>query len=88
MTSNRSEIKAKIADECDAFTFHKDGTITMKWSYFYRFDRTPKKYAEKVKGIFPDATIIDTGDQFHGFVGGSKCGSSQDSYMWVQFKVN
>ena len=84
----RSEIKAKI-EECfaDAMTFHKDGTITAKWGYFYRHDRTPEKYAEKIKEAFPGAFIIDTGDHWHAFVGGAKSGSAQDSYMWVRFKV-
>ena len=83
----RSEIRKVVAENCNTFTFHKDGTITAKWSYFYRMGHTPEKYAEKIKAIFPTATIVETGDHFHAFVGGAKTGSACDSYMWVHFQV-
>lgn len=81
--------KQKIMEQigADAYTFHKDGTITAKWTYYYRFGNTPSKYAEKVGAAIQNCEIIDTGDHFHGFVGGAKTGGSQDSYMWVRFQV-
>jgi len=82
----RSEIEKMVS--ADTTTFHRDGTITAKWEYFYRFGRTPEKYAEKIERTFPGVEIIDTGDHFHDFVGGAKPGSAKSSYMWVRFKVN
>jgi hypothetical protein len=82
-------MKHKITNEihAGAFTFHKDGSVTAKWSYFYHFDRSPEKYAEMIKTKFPEAHIIETGDHYHDFVGGSKVGSATSSYMWVRFDM-
>jgi len=82
---SRSDIENAIS--ADAMTFHKDGNITAKWEYYYRFSKTPEKYAEKIKKALPEAVILDSGDHFHAFVGGSRPGSSQSSYMWVRFKL-
>lgn len=75
----------------DAITFHKDGTFTVKHSYFYRHGMTTRTIAEKamaqMDAIGIHATEVDSGDHFHAFVGGAKSGSAQDSYMWVKFTV-
>jgi hypothetical protein len=83
----RSVIKAAMTGQCDKITFHKDGTITAKWSYYYRFEKTPEGYVEKIQRMFPNARIIDKGDHMHSFVGGARTGGAQDSYMWVRFEV-
>lgn len=82
----RSEVNAKIGS-ADKITFHRDGTITAKWGYYYRHGRTPEYYEARIKSVFPGATVIGSGDHWHEFVGGAKAGSSQDSYMWVKFKI-
>jgi hypothetical protein len=81
----RSDVKEAVS--ANAFTFHKDGTVTAKWGYFYRFEKTPEKYAEYVKAKVPGAKIIEVGDHYHDFVGGAKTGSAKSSYMWVKFMV-
>jgi hypothetical protein len=64
------------------------GTYTAKWCYFYRNGMTQEKYIDRIKGKFPNAKILESGDHWHSFVGGAKAGSSQDSYIWVKFELN
>jgi hypothetical protein len=56
-------------------------------SYFYSHGMTPENLMSYVKSKIPNAVMIDSGDHFHDFVGGTKSGSSQDSYMWVTFTI-
>ncbi len=78
------ELKMKLG--CTVLSVRK-GVYTAKWSYFYRHGRTPEGLAEVVLAKFPNASIIEKGDHWHGFVGGARAGSAQDSYMWVRFTL-
>lgn len=72
----------------DGFKFHKDGTITAWHSYFYGIGMTTEVVADFIREEFPDITVLDSGNHYHKFVGGAKSGSSQDSFIWVKFKIN
>jgi hypothetical protein len=83
--SIRDMVTAKL--NAGAYTFHKDGTITAKWGYFYVMGRSPEGYMNIIKNRFPGVEIVDRGDHYHDFVGGAKVGSAKSSYMWVRFKL-
>lgn len=65
----------------------KDGIYTVKDSYYWGVSKSGEQKVQKVKEIYPNAEIIDYGNHYHGFVGGVRPGSSQDSYYWVKFKL-
>jgi hypothetical protein len=83
----KKEIRALIADK---IVFHKDGTFTVMQGYFYR-NETPKHLAECVVENLENhaikVSIVDTGDHWHEFVGGSPVGSATSSYIWAKFVV-
>jgi hypothetical protein len=56
-------------------------------SYFYRKGLTPEAIADKFQAEFPGATLVNTGDHWHDFVGGAKQFSAKDSYMWAEFAL-
>ncbi len=77
----RNEIKDQImyAANADGVTFHKDGRITARRSYFYRFGMTPEKFAEKVKAAVPGVTIIEAYDDWQQW--------PKTSYFKVVFRM-
>lgn len=58
-------------------TFHRDGTVTYKVTYFYRHGRSEDRLAAEVLGLFPGSAIVDKGDHFAAW--------PKDSYFWVRF---
>ena len=72
---------------CSVVSKKRNRNFVAKWSYFYRHGMTEEALSEKVKRLLPSAIIIESGDHLHGFVGGAKAGSSQDSYMYVEFAL-
>jgi hypothetical protein len=62
------------------------GSYKAMWSYFYTHGATPEKYVQKVLNKYPNAEIIDKGDNWAPFKGGAPI--ERQSYMWVQFKIN
>ena len=56
---------------------HKDGSFTVKKSYFYRFGQSPEKIADKIKKAIPWAEIIDTEDEWRAW--------PKTSYFVVKF---
>lgn len=57
------------------------------YSYFYRV-QAPKNPIEKIIKRLPKAVILEEGDHWHIFVGSAAPGSSQDSFIWVDFRIN
>lgn len=47
----------------DKFTYCK-GVFTYKESYFYTFENSPRKIADKIMAALPKITIIDTENQW------------------------
>jgi len=80
------DIKVRLNDHVDVVSF-RDGTFTVKKSYYWGATKDGSNLADKVKALIPEATILDYGNHYHGFVGGAKSGSPQDSYWWVKFKA-
>jgi hypothetical protein len=62
------------------------GAYKAMWGYFYTYGRTAEKYAERIKQIYPDAEIIDTGDNWKPFRGGASL--EKQSHFWVAFKFS
>ena len=72
----------------DLVSRKKDGTFRVVRGYFYRHNMDSQKWGERVMAALskpgPDvigASLVDTCDHWHGFVGGAKTGSAQDSYF-------
>ena len=89
----KKQTKWEIEKQLNANSFYPDivsvrkGIVTAKRSYFYRHGYSEVQMAKQVMQAFPDATIIESGDHMHAFVGGCKTGSAQDSYFWVKFSL-
>jgi hypothetical protein len=80
------DIKVRLNDQVDVVSF-RDGIFTVKKSYYWGVSKDGSNLADMVKKFIPEATILDYGNHYHGFVGGAKSGSPQDSYWWVKFKA-
>lgn len=68
-------------------SYHK-GKFTLKRSYYWGITRSGLDVLEPVvREKVPDAVVVGWGNHYHGFVGGAKSGSAQDSYYWISFTV-
>lgn len=63
------------------------GNFRYHRSYFYRHGMSPESLVEFIKSKIPTATIVESGDHYHSFVGGAESGSAKDSFMWVTFNA-
>lgn len=48
-TKMKQAVRAAADGACDGVTFHKDGTVSFRWSYFYRMGRDADSFACKVQ---------------------------------------
>jgi hypothetical protein len=48
----------------DRIVCHKDGTISLKFGYFYRFGQTAESVADRVRESVPDVRIIEERDDY------------------------
>ena len=59
----RAEIKKMIEESpihSDRVIFRKDGTVSFRFGFFYRFGKTAESYAEQIKKTFPHhVEIVD-----------------------------
>lgn len=78
-----SEIKSKIGG-VDTIS-RKGDVITVRREYFYRMGKTSEDLVNKVKSAFPNATIVDSGDQWAPFRGGASVANS--SHWYVKFTL-
>ena len=83
---NTKQVREVIGEIANTLS-SRGGVFTAKKSYFWGFTNDGSAFADKIKNLIPSADIIDYGNHFHGFVGGAKPGSPQDSYYWVKFKA-
>jgi hypothetical protein len=79
-------IETALKDYTDRLVFHKDGTVTAMLGYYYKNCGSHGEMERAVKAI-PGVSIIDVGDHYHDFVGGSRVGSATSSYTWVKFQI-
>ena len=63
----------------------KSGIYTIREGFFYRHGKTTKDLLNKVKSVFPNATIIDSGEIYTAFNGGAKI--SKQSHWFVKFTL-
>jgi hypothetical protein len=76
------EIKQKIS--ADSYS-HKDNVFTLRWGFFYKMGKTTERYIQKVKDVFPNANIIDSGEVWKSFRGGASVANS--SHWFVKFTI-
>lgn len=77
----------RILEGVASVVFIRHGVITAKRSYFWGVTQDGSKFAEQIQSLIPQAQIQDYGNHYHGFVGGAKPGSAQDSYFFCKFKI-
>ena len=63
----------------DRLIAHKDGSFTVKESYYYRHGQSPEKIADKIKKAIPGIEIIDTEDEWRAW--------PKTSYFVVKFRI-
>ena len=73
------EQKQLIAEEFENATFHKDGTVSVKQSFFYTHGFTSSKFAQKVLNKFPNANILLSEEHWNNW--------PKTSYWLVKFKL-
>ena len=64
----------------------KDGIITIRHEFYYRFGQSAQTYIDIVKQIFPQAEIVDSGEHWAPFRGGASTANS--SHWYVKFKLS
>ncbi len=91
------KIKKMTCEEMDAILYKQGGVNfdqvtrrgevwTARRGFFYRFGGSAEMYVEGVKKAFPNATILDIGEQWTGFRGGAPLAKS--SHWFVKFILN
>lgn len=63
------------------------GDFRFHSSYYWGITKDATSLVEMIKTKIPTAIIVDSGNHYHGFVGGAESGSAQDSFLWVKFTV-
>ena len=75
----------KDSVHADSVGRKRDGTIMVRFGYYYRGSDTAAKYAEQVARVVGErATVIDSGDHWAAFHGGAIVANS--SHFWVQLQ--
>jgi len=70
------------ADTCSC----KAGVYTARWTYFYRFGGSAEVKCNRVKAVFPQALILDSGEVWKAFRGGASVAAS--SHWFVKFTLD
>lgn len=69
-----------------ADTISKRGAvITIRKEFFYRHGGSAEKMVDRVRALFPAATILDSGDIWKPFRGGASV--AQSSHWFVKFEL-
>lgn len=79
-----SEVKERLSGRIDTISKRND-VFTIRRGFFYRMGKTSADLVNMVKEAFPNADILDSGEQWKTFRGGSSVANS--SHWWVKFKV-
>lgn len=64
----------------------KNGVFTVRRSFFYTSGGSAEKFAERVLVAFPTAVILDKGEVWKAFRGGSTV--AQGSHWFVKFTID
>jgi hypothetical protein len=79
----KEDIKKKLGAEL--VSKNKRGNYVAYWGFFYTFGKTANNYAIKVKGVLPESNIVNCGQHWAPFRGGSTV--KQGSHFWVEFTI-
>lgn len=58
--------------------------------YFYKpqtYKAMPDHIINSLKGVGIEVKLLDSGDHYHDFVGGSEVGSKTSSFLWWEFTL-
>lgn len=58
---------------------HKDGTVTVKCSYYYAHGGTASSWGEKVLKAIPEAEVVEHGDHWAPW--------PKPTYWWVKIRL-
>lgn len=72
-------IRTELLGVADKLTFHHDGTITAKRSFFYRHGGSSEKMAQRILARIPKSVIIEQDEVWANW--------PKDSYWKVKFEV-
>ena len=76
------EVKRKIPASSHSV---KNGVYLLRWQFFYKMGKTVETHRQLVLSAYPDATIIDSGEIYKAFRGGSSVANS--SHWFVRFTL-
>jgi len=77
-----SDIKSKLY--ADTYS-QKDGVFTVRRGFFYRMGKDVSHFKNDILATFPSAKIIDSGEVWKAFRGGSSVANS--SHWFVKFTI-
>lgn len=80
----KNELKEKLRSSFDSVSISK-GIVTVRQGFFYRMNKTSDDLVNKVKTLFPQAKIIDSGEIWKPFKGGATV--KNKSHWFVKFIV-
>jgi hypothetical protein len=82
-------MKRKLSDIKDLIhadsISQKDGVYLVRKGFFYTHGKGTEDFETRVKEIFPEAIILDSGEVWKPFRGGASVG--KQSHWWVKFKL-
>ena len=78
------QIRERLAGSFDTVS-QKDGVVTVRRAFFYRFGGSTEKCVAAVKQAFPGCKVIDSGEKYVAFRGGATV--AQGTHWWVKFRV-
>ena len=82
MKTTLKDVKEKLS--FDTYSV-KNGIFTVRKSFFYTMGKRSSDYVAKVKTAFPNAEIVDFGEVWKTFRGGSSVANG--SHWYVKFSV-
>lgn len=85
--AQRKQVKERLIDNFHP-TFHKDGTVTVRNSYFYSHAKGVANLEARTLNALQElgftVNVQDSGNQWAPFCGGSDVNKGQGSFYWVR----
>jgi hypothetical protein len=79
------DIKNSISG-ADKISKLRNGNYKAYFGFFYTHGQTPEQKVKIVKNAYPDAIIVDSGENWVGFKGGAPV--DKQSHFYVEFTLN
>jgi len=80
-SSVKKEIRNKLDGLADKVTFHRDGSIEIRFGFFYRHGMTTETCKKNVLAVVPDAKFVED-ECFENWQPWPR-----DSYFKITFKI-